>query len=281
MRIDGHTHSAISDGTDVPGELVLKAHAQGLDVVALTDHDTLSGWEEAQKYADEVGIGLLRGVELSASYQGISVHMLGYLPDPNNATFLELLKKVRRSRQVRLQEMIGRLGADLPGISWEEMMDSSEEEATTWGRPHIADLLIQQGYAKNRDEAFAKYLHPRGPYYVIQWSPDPIELVTLARQAGAVPVLAHPFSSKRKPLPDEVIAQMAHAGLFGIEAYHREHDQSATKHAIDLAKSLGLEVTGGSDYHGTGKPNVLGENLTKGTVLRNIAAEGITEVKGL
>lgn len=281
MRIDGHTHSFISDGTEAPHLLVTSAYEHGLDALALTDHDTLSGWDEAQQRADELGIVLVRGVEMSASYQGVSVHMLGYLPDPNDANFLDLLQRIRQSRQVRLQKMVDRLGADLPGITWDNLKQVSDDQPATWGRPHLADLLVLQGYAANRDEAFSKYLHPRGPYYEIQWSPDPIDLVGMARDAGAVPVLAHPFSSRRRPMPDEVIKEMARKGLFGIEAHHREHDKAATQHALELASELGLEVTGGSDYHGTGKPNQLGEYLTTAATMRNIAAEGATEVKGL
>lgn len=285
---DIHTHSSISDGTDTPRELVEKARRQGLAGVGLTDHDTLSGWDEAASAADELGIPLLLGVELSTSYRGRSVHLLGFLPDPHDPDLQETMRKVRSSRQDRLKQMVENLQTDFPRISWERLLEANPgvaangEEAPPWGRPHLADLLVAEGYVPDRSEAFRHLLSPAGPYFVRQWAPDPTQMVATVRRAGGVPILAHPFSAGRyRPLPEAVIADMAHAGLFGLERDHREHDEAARLKVDELAGRYGLATTGGSDYHGTGKPNILGEHGSSAAVIQQIIEQGSTPPAGI
>lgn len=282
MRIDLHTHSNRSDGTQEPAELVRSAAQAGLDAVALTDHDTMSGWPEATRAAREVGVALVPGVEISCSTdRGISVHLLGYLPDPTARSLVEEFDRVREARISRLQRMVEKISADLP-ISWADVQ-AQVGEGTTVGRPHVADALVARGIVPDRSAAFEELLHNRGPYYVPHYAPDPVEAVRLVREAGGVPVMAHPFAAQRgRIVADEVIEEMAQAGLAGLEAEHRDHDPQQRRHAHELASSLGLFVTGSSDYHGSGKPNRLGENLTEPAVLEQIeqlAGSGTTVVR--
>ncbi|YAL84031.1 PHP domain-containing protein [Dermacoccaceae bacterium W4C1] len=271
MRIDLHTHSVASDGTETPGQVVRSAVAAGLDVVALTDHDTTRGWPEAMTQARESGIGFVPGIEISCRIDGISVHLLGYLIDPEHRGLLAELEKARESRRTRAQRMVELIAADHP-ITWEQVQTQFGAEATI-GRPHIADALIAAGVVPDRDTAFAHLLANDGPYHVGHYAPDPVTAVRLVRDAGGVPVMAHPFASKRgRIVGDEVIAAMAGAGLAGLEANHRDHEPADIAHARELAQELGLFVTGSSDYHGTGKRNRLGENLTEPVVLEQIVS---------
>jgi Predicted metal-dependent phosphoesterases (PHP family) len=272
IRFDAHTHSSISDGTDSPENLVKLADEAGLDVVALTDHDTFIGLERAQKAADSIGIELVPGVELSTTVGGVSLHLLGYYPDTKNTQLLQLLERIRDSRRTRIQKMAENLAADFPGMSW-EALDEAGTKDRPWGRPHLADLLVVLGYFPNREAAFAGPLHPRQKYYVRQWSPAPEDMVEVLRGSGGVPVLAHPRSGRRRGVNEETLAKMVDAGLFGLERDHREQDEEARAQVGAWARQYGLAVTGGSDYHGTGKPNRLGENLTTPEVLQQIKNE--------
>ena len=272
MRIDLHTHSFASDGTESPGDLVRAAAAAGLDAVALTDHDTTQGWAEAARAAREAGIALVPGIEVSTrTDDGISVHVLGYLFDPADPALLAELDASRESRVGRARTMVDRLAQDYP-ITWDDVLAQASEGATI-GRPHIADALVANGVVPDRSAAFADLLHSRSRYHVPHYAPHPVEAVRLLRRAGGVAVMAHPFAAQRgRVVADPVVEEMAAAGLAGLEANHRDHDEPARSHALDLANRLGLLVTGSSDYHGTGKPNRLGENLTEPAVLEQIEA---------
>lgn len=283
---DAHVHSAISDGTDDPRALVELAAARGVRGIALTDHDTFEGWISAAEAATDSGLTLIRGVELSTSYRGSSVHLLAYLPDRLDEGLLSTMEQIRGAREQRLRRMVEALGEDYPRITWESLLESGAawavDEAIPWGRPHLADLLIAEGYVRDREEAFAHLLRPGGPYFAHQWAPHPADMVETVRAAGGVPVLAHPLSRERqRPLPIEVIGDMTDAGLFGLERDHREHDDIARAQIDELARRFDLAVTGGSDYHGQGKPNLLGENATAWSVIERIAEQGRTPVIGL
>ncbi|PID98245.1 MAG: phosphatase, partial [Actinobacteria bacterium] len=165
------------------------AAAARLDVVGLTDHDTFSGWEEAEKYVDSVSVGLLRGVEMSCSYEGVTVHLLAYLFDPSDGELTGMLSRSLATRQTRGRAIVENLSADYP-ITWEDVVALAPDGGPV-GRPHIADALVNAGFFPNRSAVFEQVLHPRGPYYVHHWAPNPIEAVHAIREAGGVPILAH------------------------------------------------------------------------------------------
>lgn len=274
MRIDLHTHSAHSDGTQPPADLVAAAADAGLDVIALTDHDVTSGWPEADAAGRKHGLGVVPGIEVSCSAAGLSVHLLAYLPDPAHPGLVAELQRSRRSRAGRLERMTELIAAAGYPIDF-AMVRSMAAEGATLGRPHLADALIAAGVVPDRGAAFADILAKDGPYYVSHYAPDPVTAVTVVREAGGVPVMAHPFASARGAVvPDRVIEQMTDAGLFALEAWHRDHDRGQREHALDLAGRLGLAVTGSSDHHGTGKPNRLGENTTTDEVFGQILEQG-------
>ena len=269
MRIDLHTHSTASDGTQSPAEVVDCAIEAGLDVLALTDHDTTSGWDEAADAATRHGIVLVRGIEISCQHEGISIHLLGYLQNPAAPGLLAELGRSRESREARAQRIVELLSAEM-ALRWEDVLEQIEPGATI-GRPHIADAMVAKGIIASRGRAFATYLAAGSPYYVSHYAPDPVRAVRLVVEAGGVAVMAHPFASSRgRVVPDTVIESMVSAGMAGLEIHHRDHDDDQVRHGLDLCASLDLLVTGSSDYHGSGKPNLLGENVTDPDVLRRI-----------
>jgi len=280
VRIDLHTHSVASDGTQPPAEVMLAARDAGLDVVALTDHDTTSGWDEAVIGAVSCGVTLVRGIEISCRHRGISVHLLGYLHDPTSAGLLAELSRSRASRETRAQRIVEALAEDVP-ITFEEVLAAARPGATL-GRPHIADAMVAKGIVPSRDVAFADFLYDGSPYFATHYAPDVLDAVRLVLEAGGVPVMAHPFARKRgRTVDDQVVEAMAQAGLAGLEAHHRDHTPEAVAHAIRLAATLGLFVTGSSDYHGEGKVNQLGERTTAPEVLALIEeqASGVEVVR--
>jgi 3',5'-nucleoside bisphosphate phosphatase len=269
MRIDLHTHSTASDGTQSPAAVVGSAAEAGLDVLALTDHDTTSGWEQAAAAAMGHGIALVRGIEISCQHEGISIHLLGYLQDPAAPGLLAELDRSRQSRATRAQRIVDLLSADVP-LRWDDVLAQIEPGATI-GRPHIADAMVARGIVASRGLAFATYLADGSPYYVSHYAPDPVRAVRLVGEAGGVAVMAHPFASIRgRVVSDAVIEAMAAAGMAGLEVHHRDHSGDQVRHGLDLSASLDLFVTGSSDYHGDGKPNRLGENTTEPEVLQQI-----------
>ena len=273
MKIDLHTHSSASDGTQPPAEVIRSAAEAGLDVVALTDHDTTAGWAEAAAAAREHGVALVPGTEVSCQTDdGISVHLLSYLQDPQDAGLSEVMARARRSRRTRAQRMVEMISEDHP-ITWDDVLEQVVGDATV-GRPHIADALVAAGIAPNRSEAFATVLHPRSGYYVGHYAPDPVTAVQLVRRAGGVPVMAHPLAGVRgRTVGQEVFDAMIEAGLAGLEIAHRDNPPEARAVLSQMAAEHDLIVTGSSDYHGAGKPNELGENLTSEQSLRRIMAE--------
>jgi len=248
---------------------VRSAAEAGLDVVALTDHDTTSGWDEAAASAMRHGITLVRGIEISCQHEGISIHLLGYLQDPASPGLLAELDRSRESRQTRAQRIVERLSEDVP-LHWDDVLEQIEPGATI-GRPHIADAMVAKGIVASRDLAFVTYLRNGSPYSVPHYAPDPVLAVSLVGQAGGVAVMAHPFASGRgRVVDDSVIEAMASAGMAGLELNHRDHSADQVRHGLELAASLDLFVTGSSDYHGAGKSNRLGENTTDPEVLQRI-----------
>ncbi len=270
--IDLHTHSTASDGTESPAEVVTSARRAGLEVIALTDHDTAHGWDEAAAAAARHGVGLVRGMEISCSRYGRSIHLLGYLVDPDHPGLATEIGYAREARVSRLRRMVEKMAADGIPLTYEQVVAQVPRGATE-GRPHIADALVANGAVANRDEAFVRWLGNDSPYYVRHYAPDPVDAVRLVVEAGGVAVHAHPFGRGRGAgAGDPLIEEMAAAGLGGLEVYHRDHDETARQHGLEMAERLDLLVTGSSDYHGAGKENRLGENTTASEVLAEIEA---------
>ncbi|MDJ1370576.1 PHP domain-containing protein [Gulosibacter molinativorax] len=268
LPIDLHTHSNVSDGTEPPATVMRAAADAGLGTIALTDHDTLDGWDEAASAAVDLGLTFIPGLEFSTQVERASVHMLGYLVDPENRPLCDTMTRVRESRLTRAERMVERIGMDFP-ISWEDVLDESEAGATI-GRPHIADALVRRGIVSDRNEAFAGILHWQGGYYQPHHAPHPVQAIRLIKDAGGVAVLAHPGSRGRGGLRDGMFPQLVEAGLDGVEIYHRENDEENRALLHRYARKYDLIITGSSDYHGDGKPNRLGENSTEPEQLQRI-----------
>lgn len=183
MKIDLHTHSTASDGTQPPAQVMVSAVEAGLDAVALTDHDTTAGWVEAAEAAAQTGLTLVRGTEISCQTEhGVSVHMLSYLQDPDYLPLKRVMERARTSRLTRARRMAELIGKDYP-ITW-DMVQQHVADGATVGRPHLADALVTAGVVADRTEAFNTVLHPRSGYYVPHEAPDPVTAVRLVREAG-------------------------------------------------------------------------------------------------
>ncbi|MFZ9744035.1 MAG: PHP domain-containing protein [Aquiluna sp.] len=276
--IDLHAHSNRSDGKDSPAELVRRAKLAGVSVLAITDHDTTDGWDEAIKAARGQGIGLVPGIEISTrariGLRSISVHVLAYLPNPDHPGLTAELAKTRNSRIVRAKEMVERLAADYP-ISWQDVEDQLTPGATV-GRPALADALVAKGIVPNRSAAFESILHKSSPYYVSDYSIETELAIKLIREAGGVSVMAHPLidfpaGKSELDLPLKHFEQLIAAGLDGFEVDHRSVPDFAKDWLRELAFKHNLIVTGSSDFHGDGaKENQLGENSTDPAQLQRI-----------
>ncbi|MFC8615362.1 PHP domain-containing protein [Micromonospora purpureochromogenes] len=279
--IDLHTHSTASDGTLSPAELVRAAADAGLDVVAITDHDTTAGWDAAVR-ALPPGLTLIRGAEISCRWHGVEpavpLHLLAYLFDPDHPELVAELARVRLAREVRGERIVELLRADGIDISWPEIMAAAG--GGTVGRPHIAAALIRAGLVATTTEAFGTdWLGER--YRLPKEDVDVFRAVELIRAAGGVPVFAHPRATRRgRIVPDELIVELAAAGLAGLEADHEDHSPAEAAHVRALAAELGLLVTGSSDFHGTHKTVRLGAHTTAPEAYERIvaAASGVTGV---
>ncbi|WP_405857319.1 PHP domain-containing protein [Streptomyces sp. NBC_00090] len=261
MRIDLHTHSTASDGTDSPAELVRNAAAAGLDVVALTDHDTTRGHAEAIRALPE-GLTLVTGAELSCRVDGVGLHMLAYLFDPEEPALLAERELVRDDRVPRARAMVGKLQELGVPVTWEQVARIAGDGSL--GRPHVAEALVELGVVPDVSGAFTpEWLADGGRAYVEKHELDPVEAIRLVKAAGGVTVFAHPLAVKRGEVVSEAaIARLADAGLDGIEVDHMDHDEATRARLRGLAKELGLLATGSSDYHGSRKTCRLGEYTT-------------------
>jgi predicted metal-dependent phosphoesterase TrpH len=277
MRIDLHTHSSVSDGTDTPAELLATAAAAGLDVVALTDHDTSDGWAVAAA-GRPPGLTLVPGMELSCRWfpedeRPISVHLLAYLFDPDHPGLLAERARLRAERLTRGERIVGNLAADGYPVDWERIVAASAGGVV--GRPHVARALVQAGVVPSVDEAFATLLHPRSPYYVSKADTDVRDGIALVRAAGGVPVFAHGLARKRgRVVGDDAIGVMAEAGLLGLEVDHPDHSEAERAHLRGVAADLGLLTTGSSDYHGANKTTPIGACTTDPEQLAALLAAG-------
>ena len=270
--IDLHTHSNFSDGTDSPSDLLNKAMANGLTTLALTDHDTVVGWQEARDYL-RPGLSLVLGSEISCqTTDGISVHMLGLLFDPENEALMTMMAQTRDNRIGRMHKIIARLNAAHYEVTIEDV-EAQLSEGATLGRPHLADALVAKGYMKSREQVFAEVLHNDSPFYVSHYSPTPEVAIGLIKQAGGVAVIAHAMSSLRgRVVSEESFQSYVQAGLDGIEVFHRDHTIENRVLLSDIADQFDLAKTGSSDYHGNGKLNQLAEFHTAPTEFEKLEA---------
>jgi predicted metal-dependent phosphoesterase TrpH len=271
--IDLHTHSSVSDGTETPAKLMRAASAAGLGTVALTDHDSTAGWEEAFGASSGTGLVVIPGMELSTNYGPASVHVLAYLFDPTDPQLVAETAKIRDGRLHRAERIVERISKDY-GITWADVLAQSIDGGTI-GRPHIADALVAHGDVPDRSAAFQTILHWRSGYYEKYYAPSPLAGVRMIVEAGGVPVLAHPATQGRyRALADGAIKELKDAGLFGLEIHHRDNTEDGKRRLYELASEFDLQVTGSSDYHGEGKPNRLAENTTEPAVLERLIAAG-------
>ncbi|MEG0362471.1 MAG: PHP domain-containing protein [Aurantimicrobium sp.] len=270
--IDLHLHSNVSDGTGSPTDVVREAHAAGVRTMALTDHDTAAGWDEAREECLRLGMTFIPGMEFSSRIEHGSIHILAYLIDPNFAPLAEELDKLQNDRENRLRQMTENVSADYD-ITWDHVMEQVAASGKSLGRPHLADALVAQGIIGERSEAFDGILSKNGPYYVSQYALDPVSAVKPIRAAGGVPVMAHP-TTRGRVAPMEYIDRLIEAGLGGYEIEHRENMEPGKTILREICLERGLIMTGSSDYHGTGKPNQPGENTTSPEMLAKIIEQG-------
>ena len=260
--IDLHTHTTCSDGKDSPRTLINKAIIAGVQVLALTDHDTTSGWSIASESLRGT-IELVLGAEISClTTDGISVHVLGLLFDGENAVMQQMLEQTSDARLPRMRKIIELMRADGFDISMDDV-DAAKPYGATLGRPHLADALVAKKIVKSREEAFIQLLNNGSKYYVSHAAPTPAEAISVIKSAGGVSIIAHPFASLRgRILESTDFQELVSAGLNAIEVDHRDHNPQEREALRKIAEELKLVVTGSSDYHGSGKLNLLGENRT-------------------
>jgi 3',5'-nucleoside bisphosphate phosphatase len=265
--IDLHTHSTASDGTDSPGELVAAAHRAGVDVLAITDHDTTGGWAEAAA-ALPPGMRLVRGAEFSCvsptgrAERPVSVHLLGYLFDPTHEAIVAEQARLRDERVTRLARITEKMAADGYPVDVESVFELVPD-GTSAGRPHLARALVRAGVVDSVNNAFATLLHNGSPYYVPK-ADTPVErAIAMVRAAGGVAVFAHPLARRRgRVVEPSVIVDLAAIGLGGVEVDHPDHAPADRELLRELAAEHGLVTTGSSDYHGTNKTTQVGAERT-------------------
>jgi 3',5'-nucleoside bisphosphate phosphatase len=276
LRIDLHTHSCASDGTDDPADLVRIAAEAGLDVVALTDHDTTAGWADAAK-SRPAGLRLVRGAELSCvSEDGrggwVSVHLLAYLFDAEHPAVVAEQARLRAERRQRLERMVARMAADGFPVDPATFFERLPPDLPA-GRPHLARALVEQGVVGSVGEAFDTLLNNSSRYYIPRRDTPIEEAIEMVRTAGGVCVFAHPFARRRgRVVEPSVITDLAAAGLAGVEVDHPDHDPADRAALRGLAADLGLLTTGSSDYHGSNKTTPIGAETTGPEVFDRLVA---------
>lgn len=259
MTIDLHMHTTASDGALAPSELVTLCHQEGLTTIAITDHDTVSGYVPARLAAQTYSMTVLTGIELSAEEDRHGdVHMLGYLIDPQDAGLLAKLEHFQSGREDRGQRIVERLNALGMALQWEQVLEVAQDAVIT--RPHIAKALYRYGYVNSPSEAFERYINVGKPAYVERTKLTPVEAIEIIHQAGGVAVMAHPGLVREV---EPLMEYLADNGLDGIEVYHPNNGKSIREYAFHFAKERGLIVTGGSDFHTTNSKhaNIPGSHL--------------------
>jgi 3',5'-nucleoside bisphosphate phosphatase len=255
MSVDLHLHSFISDGSESPKRIVELAVAAGMSAIALTDHDILDGIPEARRSADTHGLLFIPGTELSVDWNGAAMHMLVYFLEPHSGPLQDRLVAVREGRATRNLRIITALQSHGIDITFDEVAAVAGDGSM--GRPHFARVLIDKGVVTSMPEAFDNWLATGRPGYVSRERLEAFEAVELARQSGAVPVIAHPHTlGLGADEYADAFVDLADAGLGGIEAYYTEYSQDLREHLAGICNRLGIAATGGSDFHGTYKPDI-------------------------
>jgi len=293
MKIDLHIHSKNSDGADTVEELIPLIKASGVDVFALTDHDRTDGWAKAAELANELGLSFIPGIEITTegripssngSIHSFGVHLLAYLPDPENEELKDVLEKNQANREVRTKKFVENLQAKYPKLSYELVLELAQD-GSTLGRPDIATALVHLGEFDSVGDVFGAVDSPIGkhsPYYVRNEAPDVLDVIKIVRKAGGVPVIAHPLartsSEDTQPsfFPREHFEAMVDAGLLGLETEHKEVSQGTREVLEAFALEKGLITTGSSDYHGLSVKahNPLGLHSTSVEMLKRILELG-------
>ncbi|MDY6843178.1 MAG: PHP domain-containing protein [Thermodesulfobacteriota bacterium] len=256
MYIDLHVHTTFSDGSFTPEEVVIYAKSKDLAGIAITDHDTIDGNMEALNTGKKEGIEVVQGVEISVEHKGGTMHILGYfidLTDKGLITFLEKLQNGRQERNFQILKQLNNLGIE---ITYEEVLERSC--GAQLGRPHFASIMVEKGYVESHKDAFNRYLKKGGPAYAERARYYPKDAINVLREAGGIPVLAHPFTLNTRTQQElrAVVKKLAHFGLMGIEVYSPDHTTKQTENYLRVAEQFGLVVTGGTDFHGANKENV-------------------------
>jgi 3',5'-nucleoside bisphosphate phosphatase len=279
VRIDLHSHSTASDGTDPPAEVMRRARAAGLDVIALTDHDTLAGQGEARR-ALPPGLALVPGLELSCRLGGHSVHLLAYHVDPAHAGLAEELAAITADRVRRGRDMVARLRELGVDVTWDQV--AALAAGGVVARPHIARAMVAAGAIARPEQAFTpEWIGAGGRAYVSRYALDPEEAIRLVSAAGGVSVLAHPAAAQRGwVIDDAAVARLAGAGLGGLEVFHPDHDEAQRLRLAGLAAALGLAATGGSDDHGSLTGHRLGRETTPPATYERLMSRATGAVGG-
>ncbi len=249
--IDLHSHTTASDGTCSPEDLIALACATGIRTLAITDHDTLAGYDAAVDAAARTGLELVCGIELSVKFHAKSVHLLGYFPHGATPSFRDWILTMQEARRDRNRRLVARLQELGLSITLEEV--EARGRGMT-GRPHFAQVLLEKGYVSTLQQAFDDYLDESAKAYVYRQEPQFAEAVSRIRDAGGISSLAHPVRVHGDVR--DAVREMCAVGLQAIEAYHSDHSPELTALYLDLAREHGLLVTGGSDFHGANKPEL-------------------------
>ncbi len=262
--VDLHTHSTASDGDTSPAELVRLAESRNLLALALTDHDTVAGLAEAQQAADSLELRFIRGIEISAVFTDGMLHILGLGIDPDNGQLQKIARSLRQARNERNPQMLAKLHELGMDISMDDLValasgpDAADADSVMVGRLHMARLLRVKGYVRSEAEAFDRYIGTDKPAFVDKEKLSAREIIEAIHFAGGVAILAHPVELKctNDAMLARVVKSLIHDGLDGIEAYHSSHNDRQVRSYLDLARRLGLMVSGGSDFHGSAKSGV-------------------------
>jgi 3',5'-nucleoside bisphosphate phosphatase len=255
--VDLHSHSTASDGTFAPGEVVRLALESGLSGLALTDHDTIGGVEEAAEEARRLGIDLIPGIEISCEFPAPgTMHLLGYGVDPHSEVLRDLTSRLiegRDNRNPRIVQKLNEMGVSVTMEEWE-----NEARGTVVGRPHLAAILVRKGYVSTFKGAFDKYIGQGAPAYFDKERLTPRRAMELVRRSGGVPVLAHPVQLRYEndAQLERIVKDLLDEGLEGIEVIHSDHDSKLVEQYTRLAERYGLLKTGGSDFHGSNKKDI-------------------------
>ena len=268
---DLHTHSIRSDGTTSPAQNAALASEAGLAGFALTDHDTLDGWDEAAAACARLNLDFVPGVELSTELDGRSVHLLGYWVDPDDAALVAECDRLRNERRRRAEAMVRRLAS--LGLDVDMADVEARAAGAPIGRPHVAAAMVAAGHVPDMDTAFVDYIADGGPAYVPKYALPPEAGVALIVQAGGAAVLAHPgLCSREAPVDVPLLERLTDAGLSGVEADHCGHDEAARAFWRAAAAERDLVVTGASDFHGMRKDSRIGDSVTTGVALEELHA---------